>query len=227
MSPELEKFLATEDLDALLRAQDKLSVLDKQDNATIRTLLQQWDRPQAIANLLFHPMLIPQDIRLPSLLRGLAEQQVDYYVLAAVVGLQSIKPDEITEEERRRISRELLTLIRERMDVVAARASVSVAGFSTEEDAPQMFALLEHSNKTVRHNILVWLIRTFENRGLEPFIAVAQASELPEEARRSAIEKFSNFLFKLQNPHDSQKPWTHPIFPLYSYIPNLRDVARG
>jgi hypothetical protein len=168
---------------------------------------------------LLHPTLIPDDIRLPTLRRGLAERKVVYYVLAAVVGLQSIDPDGLSAEERDRVAADLWGLIAQTEDILAQRASVSIRGFASEGDAPAVFALLSHSNKTVRHNLRAWLFATFKDRGVEPFAAAAGESGLAEELRRQVVAEFADFL---ANPPQGFKS---PLFPLYGYIPNLRDIG--
>lgn len=217
-SAELKAFLDAEDLDELLTARQSLNALNEEDIQTVRSVLQQWSNPQAVANLLFHPPLIPPDLRLASLLRGLAERQVVYFVLAAVVGLQSISSEELTELQRRRMIDDLLSLISMTEGVLACRASVSGAHFLNGGDVPRVFALLNHNEKTVRHNLLAWLIRTFEGKGVEAFAAAARACKLPDEVRQSAVERFSDYLSKRPEGLASL------IFPLYAYIPNLRDV---
>src|SRR6266446_8357932 len=126
MSPELQEFLGAGDLDEVLRALQRITSFDAGDAAAVRSVLLQWQSPQAVSNLLFHPTLIPEDLRLASLFRGLAERRVVYYVLAAVVGFQSLDPVRMTAADRRRVVEELLALIRETNGVLAQRASVSI-----------------------------------------------------------------------------------------------------
>jgi hypothetical protein len=108
MSPELEAFLAAEDLDEVLNARGKIAALAADDEATVRAVLAEWRNPQAVSNLLLHSTLIPEDIRLPTLFRGLYERRVVYYVLAAVVGLQSLDAAGIADGDRQRVLTDLL-----------------------------------------------------------------------------------------------------------------------
>jgi hypothetical protein len=221
MSPELEAFLAAEDLDELLNARQEIAVLDAEDEAVVRSVLEHWRNVQAISNLLFHPTLIPEDVRLASLFRGLAERRVVYFVLASVVGFQDIRPDQLSAEDRRRVTSDLLAVIRETDNIVAQRASVSFQGFAGESDAPQVFALLEHPDKTVRHNLRAWLFSTFKDQGVEAFNATARGSGLTEQAKRQVIAEFAEFM---TGPPEGSK---NLVFPLYGYIPNLRDVGES
>ncbi len=221
MSPELEEFLGAEDLDEVLRARQRVSSVDAVDAAAIRSVVHQWHNPQAVSNLLFHPALIPEDTRLPALFRGLAERRVVYYVLAAVVGFQSIDLAGMTAGDRRRVVDELLLVIRNTSGILAQRASVSIQRFLTEDDAPRVFALWAHPDDTAWHNLRAWLFRTFQARGTEPFAEAASRSGLSEETQRRLVEDFTELVTKPPEEFDS---W---LCDLFGYIPNLRDVGQS
>lgn len=218
MSPELESFLAAEDLDEVLTARDKIAALAADDEAAIRAVLGEWRKPQAVSNLLLYPALIPKDIRLSTLLRGLCERKLVYYILAAVVGFQSIDAADIVDADRQRVLADLLAVMRDTTDILAQRASVSFTGFAKLEDAPSVFALMGHANKTVRHNVRAWLFRTFQVSGVEALADAGRRSRLAENLQLQVVGEFADFL---ANPPQG---FTSPLFPLYGYIPNLRDI---
>jgi hypothetical protein len=219
MSPELEAFLAAEDLDEVLNARGKIAAIAADDEASVRAVLAEWRNRQAVSNLLLYPALIPEDIRLATLFRGLYERQVVYYVLAAVVGFHSLDAATIANADRRRVLADLIAVMRDTTDILAQRASVSFSEFTKPEDAPQVFALMGHADKTVRHNARAWLFRTFQAAGAEALAAAGHQSGLAEDVRRLVVEEFADFL---ANPPQGFKS---PLFPLYGYIPNLRDIA--
>jgi hypothetical protein len=220
MTPELEEFLAADDLDDALHARGRIGALGAEDVAVVRSVLQRWEDSQAVSNLLMHPSLIPSDLLAASLFRGLAERRVAYLVLAAVVGFQSIDPAGMTAEGRRRITEALLALIRQTKGILAERASVSIQGFLGEEDAPQVFDLWAHPDDTVWHNLRAWLYRTFQARGDEAFAAAARHSKLAEEVQRQLVEAFGEWLTEPPEGFDNT------LSLLFGYIPNLRDVER-
>ncbi len=129
MSPELEVFLAAEDLDEVLDAHRKIAILDEDDGTVVRTVLAQWRNPQAVSNLLMHPTLIPEDIRLAMLFHGMYEQKVTYYVLAAVIGFQSIDLGGIKNSDRQHVLSDLLAVMRDTTDILAQRALCLVHEF--------------------------------------------------------------------------------------------------
>ena len=220
MSPQLDAFLAAEDLDELLNARQNISALDAEDAGIVRSVLHQWQNPQAVSNLLLHPTLIPDDARLQALLQGLSERKVAYYVLAAVVGLQGINAADLANADRERLVVDLLALIRDTNGILAQRASVSFQGLANEADVPQVFGLMGHADNTVQHNLRAWLFRTFQGRGVEPFAAAAAKSGLAEDVKRRVVGEFTEFVM---NPPQGFKS---PVYSLFGYIPNLREVQK-
>lgn len=219
ISPELKAFLEAVDLDELLEARSKLRQLDEKDMKKIRFILQKWNNPQAVSNLLFHPFLIPPAIRANCLLKGLRERKNPYYVLASVVGLQGIDSTGFSEEERKAIKENLMSALKDSEGIISARTSVTIYDFLSFDDVCNAFELLSHPDEITRHNILCWLIRTMEEPGLNAFVSMANKSSIPEEIREDAIEKFQEHL-RQKETGECSLFGTH----LYAYIPNLRDM---
>ncbi len=219
-SSELKIFLETEDLDDLLKSRSKIRHLDKHDIKKIRSVLEKWDSPQAVSNLLFHPSLIPEDIRFRSLLRGLKERENLYYLLASTVGLQGME-EEFSEEEKNTIKEHLIAVLEITGGVLAARASVTIRNFLSAGDASRMFKFLSHIEEAVRLNILSWLIETLEKKDEETFTSMLQSNEVPEDKQAEAIEKFREHLRKKESGETD-----FSTMPLYAYIPNLNEVLK-
>lgn len=218
MSPELQSFLTAEDLDEVLDARGNLTALSVEDTEVVRDVIAQWQQPQAVSNLLIHPDLLPEDIRLASLFRGLAEQRVAYYVLAAIVGFQSVDTPLLTANENAKIATALWEIIAQTEGVLAQRASLSFRAFASEVDAPAVLFLMAHSDKTVRHNLRSWLFSVFKDRGLAAFANAVQASDLGEAQKQELVAEFTACTTKPPEGFNS------PLFPLLTYIPNLRDT---
>ncbi|WP_410509862.1 hypothetical protein RSJ42_06955 [Methanosarcina hadiensis] len=219
ISPELKTFLEAEDLDDLMEARSKLWQLDEKDIKKIRFILQKWNSPQAVSNLLFHPFLIPEDLRASCLLRGLREKKEPYYILASIVGLQGVDPTVFPKEQRKTIKEYLISVLKVSEGIISARASVTIYDYLSLEDASTAFELLSHPNEAVRHNILCWLIRTIEESDPGTFISIANSSNIPEDTRKEAIKKFQEHLRQKEIGECS-------LFgtQLYAYIPNLKEM---
>lgn len=221
VSTDLDKFLKTEDLDDLLKVKINLRNLNKNDEKKIRSILKKWKNPQAVSNLLFYPSLIPEDIRISYLLKGLEEREELYYILASAVGFQEIDTTRLSEEEKKAIKEHLILTLKTTDGVVSARASVSIHEFLSSADTPIMFELLVHPDEATRHNILAWLITTMEETDSEKFIPMANCSNIPEDVRKEAIEKFQEHI-KQKKAGEFSSFASHG----YVYIPNLRDIVR-
>jgi len=217
LNPPLEAFLFSKDLDQLLEARQAITVLDQDDEAVVRAVLKEWSNPQSVANLLFHPSLIPADMRVPTLMRGLAERGVMYYVLAAIVGFGGMVP-ELTAGQREEVAALLLEFLPNSTGVLAQRASVTLSGVAREADAPAIFSLLEHEDDTARHNLRAWLFRTFEKPGIEAFTVAAARSTLDAEAQAGLVREFAEI--KPGAPPEVKRK----LLTLFSYIPNLDEV---
>lgn len=217
LSPELEAFLFAQDLDELLAARQAIQAADADDAAVIRAVLREWRNPQSVSNLLFHPSLIPADIRVATLLRGLRQREVMYYVLAATVGLGGMVP-ELSAGERAQVSSALLDLLDNSTGVLAQRASVTLSGVAGREDAPRIFSMVVHPDDTVRHNLRAWLFRTFEKPGVEAFAEAARQSELDAETQDALAREFAE-IRPGAAPEVARK-----LLTLFSYIPNLGEV---
>jgi len=220
---QLETFLAVNDLDDVLNAVRRIDDLSHDDEARILQVLSDWDKPQAVANLLMYPKLIPLEQRLDFLIKGLQENAIHYFKLAAVVGLQSIEIEDVPENQRQEILRMLVNLIKTYSGVLATRASATLNGWVQSGDGHAIAPLLRHPDSTVQHNILASLIEIVGFDTIVDFLDVIfAAGGYPPETIAATKAKLSQI--KEINPeNDSAKPFAlSPVrFTLYSYIPNF------
>ena len=141
---------------------------------------------------------------------------MNYYVLAALGGVAEIDAARCSAEDRKRVLAELLTILRNTNDIRAQRASLTLKQFAGERDTLQVIALLEHPDKTVRHNLRVWLFRTLRDRGVETFAKAVRNSGLRPEAQREVLADFKDYV---ADPEGAEYTGS-----LFAYIPNLREV---
>jgi hypothetical protein len=222
MSHRLREFLAIADLDELLAASRRLDDLSQGEQEVVRSVLRSWDNPQAVPNLLFHPTLIPEDIRVDAILRGLTERVEPWCVMAAVVGLQRIAAEDVPEEESSLILEHLIHIMAKYKGVLSSRASVSVSSFLRAGDAKRVLRFLSHPNEATRHNIMAWLLRTSDRKGVEWLTKTVNSTEVPQEVRDYALGKLRQHVKERQSGEGSTLTWE-----VYSFIPNLeREVSR-
>lgn len=217
MSEKIEKFLEAEDLDELLSNRNKLGNLEEKDIILIRSILQEWQNPQAVSNLLFYPSVIPEDMRINYLIKGLTDRENFYNILAATVGLQEIDYEQLLNEEIVQIRERLLEIIETDETVLADRASVSILPFLGKQDVDRVFRLLSHPSKVTRHNILGWLYKTIVPDSPEQFIEAAAVYNLPSETITEVSEVLQEHEQRVANGLLS-----YLTFPIFSYIPNLQ-----
>jgi hypothetical protein len=218
VSEKLQRFLTAEDLDEISEARDEVKPVTAQDQAAIRRILKDWRNGQPVANLLCFSDLIPEDIRLATLRRGLAEREVPYFVVAAIYGLSSVDSNKLTSEDRKQITSELLRIIRANSDVRAWKAALKLKEFATIEDAPRVMWLMEHCEKDVQRCLRIWLMNTFEGKTEAEYSAAASKSELPEAARRRLVQEITAFLVKPDT--ESKKQELRYLIP---YTPNFNE----
>lgn len=218
----LDMFLETEELDDLLKVRSKLRSLNEKDMEKIRRILEKWENPQAVSNLLIHPSLIPEDIRVSYLLKGLEERRNPYYILASIVGFQNIHAKGLSIEDIRKVKENLILTLKISSGVLSQRASVSIYKFLSSEDAPMMCELLSHPDGTTRHNILCSLIRNMNETDSESFILMANDSNIPEHRKKETVDKIQQyFMQKEKGKFSSLNTF------LYTYVPNLKDQDLG
>ncbi len=222
MSDRLEVFLELADLDELLATSKQLDDLSEEEQEIVRKVLRRWDGSLAVSNLLFHPNLIPEDIRMDSILRGLAERVEPWYVCAAVVGLQSVAVADVSEEERSLLLDHLTRIMEEYKGVLSSRASVSVSSLLRAGDAERILRFLSHPNEATRHNMMAWLLRTYDKKGSEWFKETINSSEIPQEAKEYARGKLQQYVKERRSGEPSNL-----AREVYSFIPNLDlEVSR-
>ena len=158
MSPDLQQILSTDELDDLFAKVDSLPALGSEDSNAIRSLLQEWNDRQAVANLLMLPKLIPTSERFEYLIKALQDTNVSYYALAAVVGLQDLRREDFTEQQRKQIVDCLIALMAADNPILAQRASVSIRHYLSDRDIPKIGQFLASTDDVIKHNTLVLFI---------------------------------------------------------------------
>jgi hypothetical protein len=225
----LQAFLDARDLDTLADAHESLSTLDAADTAAVRRVLHQWRDPQAVANLLMYPLLIPDDARAAAVQRGLDDLQVPYLALAAVVGLREFDVESLPPGPRAAILARLLALVAADRGPLADRVSAFLAErlwhFDPSYGAAAM-ALLDHPSPTVRHNALVALVPVLGLNNLPAALTQAVADgTLSAPGQAAATRKLAQVTgFSAADADDGSADDLGSLsVPLLAYIPNLDD----
>jgi hypothetical protein len=187
MTPALHRFLAAEDLDSLLAARGELGAPGAQDTENLLAVLRRRDPPQALANLLLQPGVLPQPVRAATVLQALTGEHGTYMQLAAVVGSQELRPGDIGPDTRGRITRALLRAVLRGGGVIAQRASAAIQELAGPEDVAAMAAAALHADPVVRHNARAWLFRHCEST---EDLSVRLGPSWPRRARDELLHAF-------------------------------------
>jgi hypothetical protein len=210
MSSDLSEFLISSQLDTTRKLANTLISLNQTDEAQIRDFIKQWNEPQAIANLLMYPSLIPQDIRLDSLLKALTEQ-VSYSTLAAIIGLQG-HDDWWSEAERATIVEHLQSIAFGAPQPISSRASVTLLDYLRLQDVDKTIFFLGSPNEIVQYNSLLALLRLL---GVKETRHRVNKAFVAKQLTEAGYNYATTHLDTLQ-PDD---------LPLLSYIPNLNNFT--
>lgn len=215
----LASFLRAVDLDELLRARRLVSSLTPDEVSMLESVLRNWSNVQSVANLLFHPGLIPAPLRFGAIDRGLHSYEQPYLALAATVGLQQVNPDEIPASTREEWVRVLLGMIESR-SVLASRASVSIFTILRDLDVGTLLSRYPVRDETASKNIIAFVLSRFGDLSPEDFIerltlaASAPLHPVFEEAHRE---------YQRRKREDGRASLMKT--PLLGYIPNLSQVS--
>lgn len=218
MSEKVKFFLEAADPDTLQSARGELGDLEEKDILLIRSTLRKWELSLAVSNLLFYPEIIPPEIRIESIFKGLSDQHNPYIALAATVGLQNLDPQDISEEDRKYLVKKLLEIIDRQETILADRASVSILPFLHKDEMESVFTLLSNPSETVRHNLLGWLYKTLaqgSHAGLKEKLA---REKIPLETRK----KLEKILDRDEQRVNAGLPSLLAL-PRYAYIPSRND----
>ena len=211
----VSELLGASDLDELRQIADETAEgMTREDEAFLTQVLAAWTDVQAVANVLMYPMLIPAGARRDWLLRGLSADE-SYLRLAAAVGVGQLLSSQWSEDDVAMLVPALLHLVSRDNDVTASRAALSLVPLARQTDAPELAALLGHSDAGVRRNLEAALLRSVGSDGLA---AILDGGFLDEDDSRRARAALDADGVDLSVPAEEQRR-----FPVLAYIPNYSD----
>jgi len=217
----LDRFLTAIDLDDLLRTRDEISSLTPEETTRIVSVVRDWKDRQAVANLMFHPDLMPRDVRFEAIDRALHSTEVPYFTLAATVGLQNIALDEVPDEKRTAWGHVLLALIQSKSTVLAGRASVTLCAWSRSPDIlPQLVSLYPVPDEGACRNIVAAVLDSCGDLSTEEFerrLSEWRGSDSATTALRRAHAEYTE-----KKGRDALRAMIMKA-PSLAYIPNLSE----
>lgn len=143
---------------AAMLAACTLQNLTDRDKDMIRKILDHnWDdEEQMVSNLLQFPYLLPEDIRLSCLQRGLEGSEIPYYIISASVGIQRLQFD---ENELQSLTKILRKAIVNEHAAVCMRAFITLQPYLHYPTDISVFVDILKSKKSPLHDgALSWLV---------------------------------------------------------------------
>jgi len=223
-SHQLDTFLRAQDLDVLGKVRHQLHSLTESETARLARVITGWKDPQAVANLLFHPEVIPEDLRFGALARALRSTDVPYFQLAATVGMQGMPQTSVPEEHRQSFADSLVGFLGSRTNVLASRASVTLFGWSQEQASDdlliRMLAAVSVEDDTLSRNVFAAVLARHGKDTPQEFEGHTAQWDIPQPARTALLASHREYLELTARGERRGKFMTSPLF---SYIPNLSE----
>lgn len=216
---ELSKYLKIRDLDLLEQGFKELEVIKAPQLQMIEQVLDEWQNEQALVNLFFYPQLIPEQRRVPVLLKALASEHAPYYVLAAVVGMQQLNPGYFSADDRQQLVTQLLGLVAENVALISARAAVTIWEYLEEHNLNDYLMLYPAKDSATNKNILAYILTKYADHTKRAFKRQLRAAGLPWGRRRRFVRCFKKFLKGKRTGSN-----VFMLTPVYVEIPCLADV---
>eukprot|EP00794_Sanderia_malayensis_P017415 gene17415-19158_t len=182
-----------------------------------KVLQENWeDEEQMVSNLLQFPTLIPEDIRMECIRKGLTDLESPYYILSAAVGLQRIS---INNEDWKNVFEHLKNACFHDIGVVSMRSFMSLQPkLSYPNDIQFIMDILKNPRSALFQNAIAWLIIQEQNRE-DDVMKLLRAAELPEESLKRAEKLVRERIAILKNGEEDQDL----SLQFFDYIPNLND----
>lgn len=214
----LDDFLNAKDLDDLLKVRREMPALTTDELKRVNDVLRDWQDGQAISNLLFYPSLIPEPIRWDVIDRALCCDR-PYFVLAAAVGLQSVDPDAVPADIRKRWVTRLLEIIRSDGEVLSSRASVTIWPWLRDGEIHEFVRAFPVPDETATKNIIAFTLSRFGQCTRAEYCERLKSCGLGFWRRRRFVRKFDDYRRK-----NGTGGAVFMKMPLLSYIPNYGSV---
>jgi hypothetical protein len=221
MTP-LETFLKIDELDDLREAREHVSSITLDEEQHIEGVIRDWADAQAVANLLFHPDLIPARVRLEAIDRGLHCYDAPYFALAATIGLGRVNSETVPEGLRQNWIETLLAMVRSRLHTFAVTA-VNVLSRWAPADALKLLALFPVPDSGASNNILAFALARFGELPRNEFIEkIADCG-----VHAVWLSAFGDLYDEYQHEKAEGRSGAGLKLPVFSYIPNLSEIDQS
>lgn len=216
-NPVLGPFLLAGDVNqAAMFAVHCFQEISDHDMEVIKKILEcNWeDELQIVANLLQNPFLIPEDIRIDCLIRGLNDIDTPYYILSAALGVQRLQLNETDELE---LLKCLRSVVFNEQGVISMRAFIALQPHLKYPTDNDLFVKILNMPKSSLHDsALSWMV--LQTNDKKDLLSALQKGNVPDHLVSMAEKKMDEHCESLA--HGEESPVSIEVF---DYIPNLID----
>lgn len=187
--------------------------LDEYERKMINNILDyNWNEEHLmVSNLLHAPHIIPDDIRLKTLIKGLREEKQPYYALAAATGIASLQ---LEGPDAEKIIELLKNLSTHKQGTIAVRGFMTLAGLLRHpQDTSFVVKFMYKSQSILRYNSLDWLIANIQDK--TELLKILEDKCMPEEVRKEATDRVNTIYLDKEDHIDHRSKLAHLFFHLY------------
>ncbi|XP_065655539.1 uncharacterized protein LOC100199092 isoform X4 [Hydra vulgaris] len=160
----LGQFLLAVDVNQSAYFANGLKCLSDRDTKMIRKIIEEnWDdEVQMVSNLLQYPNLIPEDIRVSSIIKGLEDEEMPYYILSASVGAQKLK---LNEDCMKLIFDPLRKAVFNDQGVISMTAFTTMLPYlSFPDDINLILNIIKKKKSALQDCAISWLVLKVQNK---------------------------------------------------------------
>eukprot|EP00111_Clytia_hemisphaerica_P018590 TCONS_00054975-protein len=213
----LGQFFVTGDVSqAALVASICFSNRSDSDEKIIRNIVKNgWDEEeQVISNLLQSPFLLPEDIRLSTIIKGLEDDEMPYFILSACIGIQRVK---LKDDDLESLEKLLRKAVFNEHGAVCMRAFITLNPFLKYPKDNQLFIDILSTKKSPLHETaLSWLVLHVSDK--QELLKLLNDGHVKDSLVTDAVKKIDDHCQSLA--HGEESPVTIEVF---DYVPNMID----
>ncbi|KAK3727902.1 hypothetical protein QZH41_003711 [Actinostola sp. cb2023] len=194
--------------------------LDEYERKMINNILDfNWEEEHLmVSNLLHAPHIIPEEVRLKTIIKGLREEKQPYYTLAAATGIASLK---LEGPDAERIIELLKNISNHKEGTIAVRGFMTLAGLLRHpDDTSFVVQFMYKSQSILRYNSLDWLIANIRDKN--ELLNILDDKCMPDDVRKEATDRVNTIYLDKEDQID-RHDWTTEDIHHFTFVPNLAE----
>jgi len=208
--------MANEGDETTMKTAHSLQTLTERNMQVVTNILNHnWEEEvQMVSSLLQSPLLIPEELRINSLIRGICDYEEPYYILSAALGIQRLKID---DKDRDNILTHLKKALFNEHGSVCMRVFITLRPYLKFPRDVDLFIEILNTKKSPLHNTaLSWLVLNVNDK--EELSDILKKNNVPEHLVTQAEQKMEKHCRHLA--HGDPSPISIEVI---DYVPSFDD----